>query len=67
LELGSRQRSYSYFKQSVVCYQKWGAPAIARRIEAAIEKEFSMDIIQCTTERGVDLVLSPCAASATFR
>lgn len=59
LELRSRQRSYSYFKQSIVCYQKWGAPAIARRIEAAIEKEFSMDTMHCKTERGDDLVLSP--------
>jgi predicted ATPase len=44
LELGSRQRSYSYFKQSVVCYQKWGASVIASRIEATIDQEFSLGI-----------------------
>jgi len=45
LELGSRQRSYSHFNQSVACYRKWGAPVIARRIKATTEQEFSMDII----------------------
>lgn len=37
---GDRQRSLSHFKRSVECYQKWGAPVIARRIEAIIETTF---------------------------
>jgi len=51
LELGLRRKSYPYFKQSIVCYQKWGAPAITRRIEAMIENEFCVGNAQGTTAR----------------
>ncbi|KAL7430231.1 hypothetical protein ACHAXH_004516 [Discostella pseudostelligera] len=60
LELGSRQRSYSYLKQSMVCYQKWGAPAIVRRIEAMIANEFRMDIMQVVpNEIAISSVVAP--------
>jgi tetratricopeptide (TPR) repeat protein len=39
-ELGSHQRALVYFKQSIVCYKKWGASAIARVIESRIGKIF---------------------------
>jgi predicted ATPase len=42
-ELGSHQRALVYFKQSIVCYKKWGASAIAREIESRIEKHYSMN------------------------
>ncbi len=42
-EQGHRQRALSYFLQSVVCYKKWGASAIAREVEAKIEKQFGED------------------------
>jgi ATP-dependent RNA helicase DDX31/DBP7 len=58
LELGSRQRSYSHFNQSVACYRKWGAPVIARRIEATTEQEFSMDIIMSSLPSEVFLTPS---------
>ena len=42
-EQGNRQRALSYFLQSVVCYKKWGASAIAWDVEARIEKQFGKD------------------------
>jgi hypothetical protein len=45
LEQGNCQRALSYFRQSFVCFQKWGAPVIARRIEARIEQEFGKDYL----------------------
>jgi len=60
LELGSRQRSYSYLKQSIVCYRKWGAPAIVRRIESMIANEFCMDIMQdLPKEIAISSVVAP--------
>lgn len=41
LEQGKYQSALAYFTQSVLSYKKWGAPAIARRIEAVIEHELS--------------------------
>ena len=40
LEEGQRQKALSYFKQSTECYRVWGAFAIARRVQAFVEKEF---------------------------
>ena len=60
LELGSRQRSYSYLKQSIVCYRKWGAPAIVRRIESMIANEYRMDIMQdVPNEIAISTVVAP--------
>lgn len=38
-ELGKSEQSYSCFQQAIACYKKWGAPVVARRIEAAIQTE----------------------------
>jgi hypothetical protein len=40
-----RQMSYSYFKNSISCYQKWGAMAVAKRIDTFIQTEFSPDLM----------------------
>jgi hypothetical protein len=40
LEEGQRQKALSCFKQSTECYRVWGAFAIARRVQAFVEKEF---------------------------
>ena len=40
LEVGQREKSLSFFEQSIACYRTWGAFAIARRVEVIIEKEF---------------------------
>ena len=40
LEIGGREKSLSFFEQSIACYRTWGAFAIARRVEVIIEKEF---------------------------
>ena len=45
LEQGHRERALSYLLQSVVCYKKWGASAIARTVEARIEKQYGKDFI----------------------
>ncbi len=43
-ERGFRQRSYSYLLHSVACYEKWGAHAVARRVETDIRGYFGDDI-----------------------
>lgn len=38
-ELGKCEQSHSCFQQAIACYKKWGAPVVARRIEATIGTE----------------------------
>ena len=44
-KLGLHQKSYSYFIHSVKCYEKWGAHAVARRVETFMS-DFIPDIGQ---------------------
>jgi hypothetical protein len=44
LERGQRQRSHSYFKSSLLCYRKWGAFAVVKRIGDFIQNEFGSDL-----------------------
>ena len=45
LERGQRQRSHSYFKSSLSCYQKWGAFTVVKRIGDFIQNEFGTDLM----------------------
>jgi hypothetical protein len=45
LERGQRQMSHSYFKNSISCYQNWGAFAVVKRIETFIQTEFGSDLM----------------------
>ena len=40
LEVGQREKSFSFFEQSIACVRNWGALAIERRIQSFTEKEF---------------------------
>lgn len=40
LERGMREKSLSHFNESIACYRKWGAFAVATRVETSIEKGF---------------------------
>jgi hypothetical protein len=60
LERGQRQRSHSYFKSSLSCYQKWGAFAVVRRIGDFIQNEFGSDLMHT---RSADDLLTPMSAS----
>jgi len=44
LERGQRQMSHSYFKNSISCYQKWGANAVVRRLRSFNQTEFGSDL-----------------------
>ena len=46
LEQGNYQRSLTCLKQAIVCYKKWGAPAVTRRIESMVEEEFGNDSLK---------------------
>ena len=35
------EKSLSLFLHSIQCYEKWGAHAVARRVESSIHNEFS--------------------------
>ena len=45
-ERGLREKSYSYLVHSVACYEKWGAHAVARRVETDIRGYFGNEIDQ---------------------
>ncbi len=45
-ERGLHQKSYSYLAHSVNTYEKWGAHAVARRVETDIQKYFGTDVDQ---------------------
>ena len=44
LERGLHLKSYSFFKQSIECYEKWGANAVARRVETILNANFDTDL-----------------------
>ena len=46
LERGLCQKSHSYFKHSIDCYQKWGAFAVARRVKDVVQATFGSDFAQ---------------------
>jgi len=39
-ERGFHQKSYAYLVHSVECYEKWGADAVARRVQAFVREKF---------------------------
>lgn len=43
-ETGHRQESFSYLMHSINCYDKWGAHAVARRVETVIQSYFGIDL-----------------------
>ena len=43
-EIGLQQKSYSYLVHSVDCYKKWGAHAVAKRVENVIKSDFGRDV-----------------------
>ena len=44
LERGLHEKSYSLFMNSVECYKKWGALAVAQRVETTIQNKLGSDI-----------------------
>ena len=42
-ERGLRSKSQSFFMHSVKCYEKWGALAVARRVESDMVRRFGTD------------------------
>jgi hypothetical protein len=55
-EIGFHHKSYLCLLHSVDCYEKWGAHAVARRIEAQIGDDFSHDI-ELVSNAGADTLL----------
>ena len=45
-KLGLHQKSYSYYVHSAKCYEKWGAHAVARRVDSFMRDNFPSDIGQ---------------------
>jgi tetratricopeptide (TPR) repeat protein len=43
---GIHQKAYSFFAHSIVCYKKWGALAIASRVEQDVRTKFGSAIMQ---------------------
>ena len=42
-ELGKWDQAHSHFEQAMVCYETWGAPVAARRIQATIRMELNAE------------------------
>jgi hypothetical protein len=61
-EKGFRQKSYSYLFHSVKSYEKWGAHAVARRVETDMRGYFGTDIDQLKSSADTSLgdILAPC-------
>lgn len=57
LENGMLQESCRYFKHSMKCYTKWGAFAVAKRIEDKIDNEFGSELVNGQTD-GLDASLA---------
>ena len=43
---GHTAKSYSFYMHSVKCFRKWGAEAVAKRVEATMQSKFGMDFAQ---------------------
>jgi len=65
---GLNQKSYSFFVHSVNCYKKWGALAIAKRVENIIQGTFGSESVQLGPIDGVVAsVLAPKKGSSKKR
>jgi len=55
-ERGIHPKSYSFFKDSITCYRKWGANAVATRIENDIQDKFDTNLMQLCP---IEIVIFP--------
>ena len=61
LEIGLCQKAKSFYLHSIECFKKWGAFAVARRVETSIQSKFGLGLMQL--EPIVDSYLSSAFAS----
>lgn len=62
IQQGNYLKSYSFFMQSIECYEKWGANAPARRIKDLIQTEFESKLMYFSS---IDIPSMPHVASAS--
>ena len=60
-EIGFRPKAKSFYLHSIECFKKWGAFAVARRVETSIQSKFGLGLMQL--EPIVDSYLSSAFAS----
>lgn len=68
-ERGFRQKSLSYFEHSLKSYRKWGAHAVARRVETVV-KEFSgtdIDHLGSSANKNLDCLIASSQSSKPKR
>jgi len=63
-ERGFRQKSHTCLVHSVECYEKWGAHAVARRVETVIREYFGTDVNQPVSSGGDDTSLEHVLSSS---
>jgi hypothetical protein len=63
-ERGIRQKSYKCLVHSVECYEKWGAHAVARRVETDIRDYFGTDVNHVVSSAGDDTSLEDVLSSS---
>ena len=68
-ERGLRQKSYACLLHSVACYDKWGANAVARRVEAIIHESFRHDGDELDNTKAslLDFLVAPTQGSQMKR
>lgn len=70
---GHRQESFSHLMHSINCYNKWGAHAVARRVETVIQSYFGIDDHQLLASSGavattsLDYLFANCRGSQKRR
>ncbi len=57
-ERNFHQKSYVFFKHSITCYMKWGASAVARRVESSLGVKFGTDIAQLEPDKDCLIAIS---------
>mmetsp|Transcript_23644 Transcript_23644/g.42506 ORF Transcript_23644/g.42506 Transcript_23644/m.42506 type:complete len:109 (+) Transcript_23644:63-389(+) len=62
-EIGLHQKSYSFFLHSVDCYKKWGALAIAKRVENDILCKFGSGFVQESMDDSLASILAQKGSS----
>ena len=67
-EVGLRQKACLLLKHSINCYEKWGAHAVARRVENTVREEYGVDLGQLKNMDGsTDTVFTPPVVDGASR
>ena len=64
---GLHQKAHAFYTHSVGCYKRWGATAVAARVENDMQGKFGSDIVQGQADEFLASIAAPNEGSSRKR